>query len=43
MLGRTEAYIPNQRNHRRRRDFAEEWRLFLEKNGLATEQDPEQE
>jgi hypothetical protein len=43
MLERTEAYIPNQRKRHPRRDFAEEWRLFLEKNGLATEQDPEQE
>ncbi|MFZ0786593.1 MAG: transposase [Candidatus Acidiferrales bacterium] len=37
MVERTKAYIRNQREHHRRRDFAEEWRLFLEKNGLAPE------
>ena len=35
MIGKTAAYIQKQREHHRRRDFAEEWRLFLEKNGFA--------
>ena len=30
----TIRYIRNQREHHRRRDFAEEWRAFLRKNGF---------
>jgi len=37
MVERTKAYIRNQREHHRTHDFAEEWRLFLEKNGFAPE------
>jgi putative transposase len=35
LLDKTEAYIRNQREHHRRRNFAEEWQLFLEKNGFS--------
>jgi REP element-mobilizing transposase RayT len=35
MLEKTKAYIRNQREHHRRRDFAEEWRLFSQKNGFS--------
>jgi putative transposase len=35
LLDRTKAYIRNQREHHRKRDFADEWRLFLEKNGFS--------
>jgi len=35
MIEKTKAYIRNQREHHRRRDFAEEWRVFLRKNGFA--------
>jgi len=35
LLDKTKAYIRNQREHHRRRDFAEEWRSFLQKNGFS--------
>lgn len=35
MIERTKTYIRNQREHHRTRDFAEEWRLFLEKTGFS--------
>ncbi len=35
LLDKTKAYIRNQREHHRRRDFAQEWRLFLQKNGFT--------
>lgn len=38
MVERTKAYIRNQCEHHRRRDFAEEWRSFLQKNGFAPEE-----
>jgi len=38
MIDRTKAYIRNQRDHHRRRDFAEEWRLFLERNGFPPDE-----
>jgi REP-associated tyrosine transposase len=34
LLEKTKAYIRNQREHHRRRDFAEELRSFLQKNGF---------
>ena len=37
LLEKTKAYIRNQREHHRRRDFAEEWRAFLHRNGLSTD------
>ena len=39
LLEKTKAYIRNQREHHRRRDFAEEWRLFLQKNGFSPGED----
>jgi putative transposase len=33
-LPATVAYIRNQKEHHRRRDFAQEWREFLKKNGF---------
>jgi putative transposase len=38
LIEKTKAYIRNQREHHRRRDFAEEWRLFLQKNGFSPEE-----
>jgi putative transposase len=34
LISRTQAYIRNQREHHRKRDFAQEWKDFLEKNGF---------
>jgi putative transposase len=39
LLAKTQAYIWNQREHHRKRDFAQEWKDFLEKNGFALEPD----
>jgi REP-associated tyrosine transposase len=39
LLDKTKAYIRNQREHHRRRDFAEEWRSFLRKNGFSPDID----
>ncbi len=38
LIEKTKAYIRNQREHHRRRDFAEEWRLFLQKIGISSEE-----
>lgn len=35
LLAKTQEYIRNQRQHHRKRDFAEEWKEFLEKNGFG--------
>ena len=37
LLAKTQAYIRNQREHHRKRDFAQEWKDFLQKNGFAIE------
>jgi len=39
LLAKTQAYIRNQREHHRKRDFAQEWKDFLEKNGFVLEPD----
>jgi putative transposase len=38
LIEKTKAYIRNQGEHHRRRDFAAEWRLFLQKNGFSPEE-----
>jgi putative transposase len=38
LIEKTKAYIRNQTEHHRRRDFAEEWRLFLQKIGFPSEE-----
>jgi putative transposase len=38
LLDKTKAYIRNQREYHRRRDFAEELRSFLQKNGFPLRQ-----
>ena len=38
LLDKTKAYIRNQRENHRRRDFAAEWQSFLQKNGFSTEE-----
>ena len=38
LLDKTKAYIRDQREHHRKRGFAEEWRLFLQKNGFSPEE-----
>jgi putative transposase len=38
LIEKTKAYIRKQREHHRRRDFAEEWRLFLQKIGFPSEE-----
>jgi len=38
ILERTKKYIQNQREHHRQRDFADEWRMFLQKNDLPPDQ-----
>jgi len=35
LLAQTQRYIRSQREHHRRRAFAEEWKSFLEKNGFS--------
>jgi putative transposase len=39
LVDRTAAYIRKQREHHRRRDYVEEWKSFLAKNGFATAAD----
>lgn len=38
LLRATSAYIRNQREHHRRRDFATEWADFLRKNGFSPDE-----
>jgi putative transposase len=38
MIEKTKAYIRNQREHHRKRDFGQEWRLFLRRNGFSVEE-----
>jgi REP element-mobilizing transposase RayT len=38
LLEKTKGYIRNQPQHHRRRGFAEEWRLFLAKNGFSPDE-----
>jgi putative transposase len=35
LMSQTERYIRNQREHHRRRSFAEEWKVLLQKNGFS--------
>jgi hypothetical protein len=37
LVDKTQAYIRSQREHYRRRNFAEEWEAFLRKNGFTPE------
>lgn len=39
LLEKTKAYIRNQREHHAKRDFAEEWRVFLVKNGFTSDEE----
>jgi putative transposase len=39
LLNKTETYIRNQREHHKRRAFAEEWRAFLRKNGFTPDEE----
>lgn len=39
LLAKTQAYIRDQRQHHGKRDFAEEWKEFLERNGFVSEKD----
>lgn len=38
LLSATSAYIRNQHQHHRKRDFAAEWRDFLRKNGFSPDE-----
>ena len=38
LLGETQTYIRSQREHHRRRDFLQEWKAFLRKNGFLSDQ-----
>jgi putative transposase len=39
LVEKTKAYIRNQREHHRRRGFAEELKMFLERNGFPVERE----
>jgi putative transposase len=38
LLDQTKTYIRNQRQHHRKRNFAEEWQMFLRKNGFSPDE-----